>query len=184
MDISTMSALHTWCNISFTRFDPVSLFSLLSTCLDSSVAFFEKQRYNKGFLVRMWQIWIHFYQSDPVLWLSKQNLCFILPQFLYQFFCGYSQQVSASPRNPSLFVCLFVCSETLWTERRQASSLRLPLPPRTAPQCLQCDEACQAFLIMSFDCSNVMVVRVCMCVWTVTSSVASAFTFDYDKIEY
>lgn len=23
-----------------------------------------------------------------------QNLCFILPQFLYQFFCGYSQQVS------------------------------------------------------------------------------------------
>lgn len=109
MDISTMSALHTWCNISFTRFDPVSLVSLLSTCLVSSVAFFEKQRYNKGFQVRMWQIWIRFYQSDPVLWLSKQNLCFILPQFLYQFFCGYSQQVSASPRNHSLFVCcLFV----------------------------------------------------------------------------
>lgn len=26
--------------------------------------------------------------------LLLQNLCFILPQFLYQFFCGYSQQVS------------------------------------------------------------------------------------------
>lgn len=29
--------------------------------------------------------------------LCLQNLCFILPQFLYQFFCGYSQQVSMSP---------------------------------------------------------------------------------------
>lgn len=28
--------------------------------------------------------------------VCQQNLCFILPQFLYQFFCGYSQQVSMS----------------------------------------------------------------------------------------
>lgn len=28
------------------------------------------------------------------MWLPFQNVCFIFPQFLYQFFCGFSQQVS------------------------------------------------------------------------------------------
>lgn len=27
------------------------------------------------------------------VWLAFQNVCFIFPQFLYQFFCGFSQQV-------------------------------------------------------------------------------------------
>lgn len=32
------------------------------------------------------------------LWLVFQNVCFIFPQFLYQFFCGFSQQVSPDTR--------------------------------------------------------------------------------------
>lgn len=40
------------------------------------------------------------------VWLVFQNVCFIFPQFLYQFFCGFSQQVSAeaavgAPLRPS-----------------------------------------------------------------------------------
>lgn len=34
-----------------------------------------------------------FFSSPPPL-KSFQNVCFIFPQFLYQFFCGFSQQVS------------------------------------------------------------------------------------------
>lgn len=74
------------------------------------------------------------HQCDPVLFLSLlQNLCFILPQFLYQFFCGYSQQVSTSPR-PAVVQrrceheggCVS-CGHTSWSF---SLWLPLPLPPQ------------------------------------------------------
>lgn len=47
---------------------------------------------------------IHFYNHLPaasshVFPFSSQNVCFIFPQFLYQFFCGFSQQVGTQTHN-------------------------------------------------------------------------------------
>lgn len=51
-----------------------------------------------------------------------QNLCFILPQFLYQFFCGCSQQVSISNWG----------SKTFWTWKEVVFPKITPL---CAPGC-------------------------------------------------
>lgn len=65
-----------------------------------------------------------------------QNLCFILPQFLYQFFCGYSQQVSMS-WGPLRFKDVlnmkggsvpWIHSVPSHPPECQTLSLRLPLP--------------------------------------------------------
>ncbi|MGH0166577.1 UNVERIFIED_CONTAM: hypothetical protein FKN15_063466 [Acipenser sinensis] len=40
-----------------------------------------------------------------VQYFFYKNLCFILPQFLYQFFCGFSQQVSTSAPSWTVLLC-------------------------------------------------------------------------------
>lgn len=61
--------------------------------------------YKVGILIHLYLLYLHYRLKHHILpWpcsiallsLFQQNLCFILPQFLYQFFCGYSQQVSCA----------------------------------------------------------------------------------------
>ena len=60
-----------------------------------SVCFIDRLRSTQGFLNAFYVLWWLGIISVNLFFHScLQNLCFILPQFLYQFFCGYSQQVS------------------------------------------------------------------------------------------
>lgn len=72
--------------------------------------------------------------SDPVLYVSKQNLCFILPQFLYQFFCGYSQQVSAA----LLLVALFFRDAVIIKEAGSLITTPAESFPLVTPPYLYC----------------------------------------------
>lgn len=58
-------------------------------CVDSSIF-----RFFKSLHVDLSQArhFLHLSSFSPLK--SFQNVCFIFPQFLYQFFCGFSQQVS------------------------------------------------------------------------------------------
>lgn len=63
-------------------------------------------------------------------------------------------------------VCLFVVCLLFGdvVNRKEAGFFPPIAPPSPyCPTVSECDEACQALLVMSFECSSVMVVYVCVC---------------------
>ncbi|KAJ8407220.1 hypothetical protein AAFF_G00288960, partial [Aldrovandia affinis] len=60
-----------------------------------------------------------------VQYFFYKNLCFILPQFLYQFFCGYSQQVSV----PATVTRAKYLSDLIQSGTTNQEHLQLSLPP-------------------------------------------------------